>query len=362
MYITSVLGIVASIYTLLPLFNNTFIKDGVLLEIKTHERSMMNDESLDVKVFTDSGEDASKLTKLTLTFWNKGDEVLKESSFSKSNPFRINLNKNILIKDKINFIQENSLINEGQISYDKTQNTINFSPFILESDKKFSISFTTFKKENYEIKINGQIENIPLSFGYKEKKLTKFLSKPFIAIFVLIIIVSIPLAFTLYLSDLLSKHFLQSKIFYIIRKRNETNSKNLKSYIEDVLKGHYSMRIFATEYIDFLIDNKINFYTKDLTNIFITHKYLFDNVSVLSMEYSNFYDIAYNREIFHPNKTENTLDKSVDIFLNEVCNLSIIDKIKNLLFYFSKYLTISDEDKELLIKSKVSFLGIKEWN
>lgn len=359
MYIASVLGIVASIYTLLPLFNDTFIKDGVLLEIKKEDSPILNIEGFKTKILTDSGEDVSKLIRLKLTFWNKGDEVLKESRFSKSNPFKINLNDNILIKNEIKFMQGNSLINERQVIYNKTENTINFLPFTLESNRKFSISFMTLKKEKYEITIDGQIENIPLEFGDKEKKINKFLSEPYTIVLILIVIVAIPLLLTIYLSELISKHFLQSKIYFIIQKKHKTNSETLKTYIDNVLNGNYSMRIFAKEYIDFLIDNKINLYTKDLTNMFITHKYLFDNIDNLSLKYSNFYDSAYSSEIFDPNKKEPVIDKDIDKFLDEVCNLSIYDKVINMFYYLYKYFSITNEDKELLMNSKKSFLGYK---
>lgn len=355
--IASILGIVASLYTIWPLLNSTFIKDDVLFEITLKDTPLTNAKN--IELLTTSGEEASKLAIVTLTFLNKGDEILKEASFSKNNPFKIELNQNTIINANINFINENSLINEKQIKYNKDTNSIDFTPFTLEENKKFSISFITLKKEDYKIGINGQIENIELSFGYKEKKINKFLNGPIVALLILIFVVGVPVLLTVSISDLITKHILQSKIFYIIKQKNETKSEILKCYLTDVLDGKYSMRTFATEYIDFLIDNKISFYTKDVTNIFLTHKYLFDNIELFSRKYSNFYDITYQNKIFNAD-SENILNNDVKTFLNKISSLSIFNKIENLIYYIFEYMKISKEDKSILEKSKKSFLGIKD--
>lgn len=354
--IASILGIVASLYTIWPSLNNAFIKDDVLFEITLKDTPVINAKNIEFT--TNKGVEASKLATVTITFWNKGDEILRESNFSKNNPFKINLNQNIIINDDIEFINENSLINKEQVKYNKDTNSIDFMPFTLEENKRFSISFITLKKDDYKIEINGQIERIPLSFGNKEKKINKFLNGPIVAILILIFVVGLPVILTIIISDLITKHILQSKIFYIIKQRNETKSEILKCYLTDVLDGKYSMRTFATEYIDFLIDNKISFYTKDVTNIFLTHKYLFDNIELFSRKYPNFYDITYQNKIFN-DKSENILNNDVNTFLNKISSLSIFNKIENLIYYIFEYMKISKEDKSTLEKSKKSFLGIK---
>lgn len=355
--IASILGIVASLYTIWPSLNNTFIKDDVLFEITLKDTPVTNVKN--IELLTTSGEEASKLAIVTLTFWNKGDEILRESSFSKNNPFKINLNQNIIINDNIDFSNENSLINKNQIKYTKDTNSIDFTPFTLEENKKFSISFVTSKKDDYKIEISGQIENIQLSFGYKEKKINKFLNGPIVALSILIFVVGIPILLTVFISDLITKHILQSKIFYIIKQKNETKSEILKNYLTDVLEGKYSMRIFATEYIDFLIDNKISFYTRDVTYIFLTHKHLFDNIDLLSEKYPNFYNTAYQNKIFN-SSSKNVLNNDVNTFLNKISTLSIFNRIENLIYYIFEYIKISKEDKAILEKSKKSFLGIKD--
>lgn len=355
--IASILGIVASLYTIWPSLNNTFIKDDVLFEITLKDTPVTNVKN--IELLTTSGDEASKLAIVTLTFWNKGDEILKESSFSKNNPFKINLNQNIIINDNIDFSNENSLINKNQIKYTKETNSIDFTPFTLEENKRFSISFVTSKKDDYKIEISGQIENIQLSFGYKEKKINKFLNGPIMALLILIFVVGIPLVLTIIISDFITKHILQSKIFYIIKQRNTTNSEILKSYLNDVLDGKYSMRTFATEYIDYLIDNKISFYTKDVTNIFLTHKYLFDNIELFSKKYQNFYGITYQNKILNSD-SKNILNNDINIFLNKISSLSMLNKIENLIYYIFEYMKISKEDKSALEKSKKSFLGIKD--
>lgn len=176
----------------------------------------------------------------------------------------------------------------------------------------------------------------------------------------MIFVVGIPILLTVFISDLITKHILQSKIFYIIKQKNETKSEILKNYLTDVLEGKYSMRIFATEYIDFLIDNKISFYTRDVTYIFLTHKHLFDNIDLLSEKYPNFYNTAYQNKIFN-SSSKNVLNNDVNTFLNKISTLSIFNRIENLIYYIFEYIKISKEDKAILEKSKKSFLGIKDW-
>lgn len=175
----------------------------------------------------------------------------------------------------------------------------------------------------------------------------------------MIFVVGIPILLTVFISDLITKHILQSKIFYIIKQKNETKSEILKNYLTDVLEGKYSMRIFATEYIDFLIDNKISFYTRDVTYIFLTHKHLFDNIDLLSEKYPNFYNTAYQNKIFN-SSSKNVLNNDVNTFLNKISTLSIFNRIENLIYYIFEYIKISKEDKAILEKSKKSFLGIKD--
>ena len=79
----------------------------------------------------------------------------------------------------------------------------------------------------------------------------------------------------------MSIHFLRSNVFYIIKiKDNPKTSPILKTYINDILQSKYSVKIFATEYIKYMFDNKIYFYSKDLLNLFIIHKHFFDDIFI----------------------------------------------------------------------------------
>lgn len=340
---------ISSIFGIFPMTYQYLIKDFILFEITKDDAPLS-----DIDLKTDSGEDISKLSTITLKFSNKGDEALDENLFSEHNPFRINLNNNQVIDKKIKFQKGNSLIDEKQVYFNQEKNTIEFKPFILEKGKFFTVSFITIKKENYnDIKIEGQIKGIEPTFGIKEDKFNKLLNNySFIIIFLFLsIFIGIPFALLLFLSNFLSIHFLRSNVFYIIKiKDHPKTSPILKTYINDILQSKYSVKIFATEYIKYMFDNKIYFYSKDLLNLFIIHKHFFDDIDINSKLYIQ----ALNNKIIN---SSNHVDKDIYNFLDKIYSLNIFNKLRNMFDYIFEYRNINKENKNILNNSDKIFLG-----
>lgn len=348
-FIYIIFFLVTSLITFWEPFDK-YLNDGKLLEITIEKKSLVNEELLSNNNLDNIIDNEIRSNSLiVIKFKNKGSVNILESDFTSKKPLKLilpNMVDNFLV-ETLTVEKLNSIVDKKDLKINNSE--IVFRPFTLEDNQSFQISFISNINDISKISVDGYIiDHEPLSIGYKHTKLSEILNDDFVVIIILISFLSL-ISLILIVPMLYIEHAIKySKRYKLLKMIEETDSKIIKYYLNEIIEGKYALNYFGKEYFHILNQHdsfRLIKSREDLKTIFKLHKYICDEIETKNYNDNDFLKKLKKESLLNEEDKILTLDSNLDKIIENYLDSNIFGKSKWLLKYIFDF-SITKEEKD----------------